>query len=230
MTHPSIPQLPRVRFAAKVLRPRVLRWSLGLLSIFAPAAFSSAKPPTVGPEAVNQRSYHALEEHARHLADDLGMPADRRDLAMGRLRTAFESGKIAAFSKEATVSGIFAYQMGEGGFLVKVKKGQGLARLSSSEPKVALELKSVTFGAQVGGGSEWGFGVILGLRNATAFGGEYSGDSRGATAGGESINITKLTKKGIGLTDPNYHELYLVGVAKGLSAGAAIGNLTITRK
>ncbi|HNF99368.1 MAG TPA: hypothetical protein PK493_18865, partial [Pseudomonadota bacterium] len=82
----------------------------------------------------------------------------------------------------------------------------------------------------VGGGSEWGFGVILGLRHVAAFGGEYSGNDRGATAGGESINITKLTKKGLSASDPSYHELYLVGVSKGLSAGAAIGSLTITRK
>lgn len=189
-----------------------------------------AKSPSVEPETVSTRAYSAMEGHARKLGDELGMPAERRDIALGRLRTAFESGKIAAFSKEATVTGIFAYQMGEGGFLVKVKKGQGLAHLSSSEPKVALELKSVTFGAQVGGGSEWGFGVILGLRHAAAFGGEYSGNDRGATAGGESINITKLTKKGLSASDPSYHELYLVGVSKGLSAGAAIGSLTITRK
>ncbi len=199
----------------------------GLLLTLSPAL---AKAPSVEPETVSTRAYQSMEGHARKLGDELGMPPERRDIALGRLRTAFESGKIAAFSKEATVTGIFAYQMGEGGFLVKVKKGQGLAHLSSSEPKVALELKSVTFGAQVGGGSEWGFGVILGLRNASAFGGEYSGDNRGATAGGESINITKLTKKGIGVTDPTYHELYLVGVAKGLSAGAAVGSLTITRK
>jgi len=204
--------------------------SLSLASLLLSASPSLAKTPSVGPEAVHQRAYQAMEVHARKLADELGMPADRRDLALGRLRTAFESGKIAAFSKEATVSGIFAYQMGEGGFLVKVKKGQGLAHLSSSEPKVALELKSVTFGAQVGGGSEWGFGVILGLRSASTFGGEYGGNDRGATAGGESIVITKLTKKGLGASDPSYHELYLVGVSKGLSAGAAIGNLTISRR
>jgi hypothetical protein len=175
------------------------------------------------------RSYDALEAHARQLADELGMPADRRDLALARLRGAFLNGKISAFSKDASLNGIFAFQMGEGGFLVKVKKGKGTAFLSSAEPRISLQFKSVTFGAQVGGGSEWGFGVILGLRNTAVFGGEYEGNTRGATAGSESINITKLTKRGLSTTDPSYHELYLVSVAKGLSAGAAIGNLTILR-
>ena len=202
---------------------------LGLLGVVAaePAVLAKSQ---VSATIVHERSYESLEKHARRLADDIGMPADRRDLALSRLRTAFENGKIGAFSKESTLNGIFAYQMGEGGFLVKVKKGKGAAYLSSTEPNVALEFKSVTFGAQVGGGSEWGFGVILGLRNTAAFGGDYEGNTRGATAGSESLNITKLTKNGLSSTDPSYHELYLVAVAKGLSAGAAIGNLTILRK
>jgi hypothetical protein len=118
--------------------------------------------------------------------------------------------------------------MGEGGFLVKLKKGKGLAHILGQPHDLALQLKSVTFGAQIGGGSEWGFGVILGLRNQGAFGGEYKGNDRGATAGEESITITKLVKKGIGMTEDIYHEVYMIGVASGLSAGAAIGNLTIT--
>lgn len=224
-----------VSFARRPLSFAIrLKWRLplsalglwGLLAAHPEVLAKSPAPATV----VHERSYEALEKHARSLADEIGMPADRRDLALSRLRTAFENGKIAAFSKDATLNGIFAYQMGEGGFLVKVKKGKGAAYLSSTEPKVALDFKSVTFGAQVGGGSEWGFGVILGLRNTAAFGGDYEGNTRGATAGSESLNITKLTKNGLSTTDPSYHELYLVAVAKGLSAGAAIGNLTILRR
>ena len=174
------------------------------------------------------RSYEQLEATARRLAAAIGMPPERQQLALGRLRTAFENGKVAAFSSGGGINGIFAYQMGEGGFLVKVKKGKGLAALLGDARDVPLTLKSVTFGAQVGGGSEWGFGVILGMRSRPAFGGDYSGDTRGATAGEESVSITKLVKKGLSSADPLYHEVYMIAAAAGLSAGAAVGSLSIT--
>lgn len=190
----------------------------------APAVPVAAAAPTES----GDRSHDEMEQDLRRLAAGIGMPAERREAALGRLRTALLRGKIAAFAKDVSINGIFAYQMGEGGFLVKVKKGKGLVHLLGQQTDVPLELKSVTFGAQIGGGSEWGFGVVLGLRNPAVFGGEYRGDSRGATAGEESINITKLVKKGLTPADEAYHELYMVGAAAGLSAGAAIGTLTIT--
>lgn len=176
----------------------------------------------------SDRSYEELEATARRLAAAIGMPAERQAVTLGRLRTAFQRGKVAAFAGGLGINGVFAYQMGEGGFLVKVKKGKGLAAILGDGRDVPLTLKSVTFGAQVGGGSEWGFGVILGLRVRGAFGGDYSGDNRGATAGQESVNITKLVKKGVSSGDPLYHELYMIGAAAGLSAGAALGSLNIT--
>lgn len=220
----SVDPFPSKQTIASWCLARCAVWLLGLLVTVTSVPSGWASAPAA------DHSYDALEAQARSLADELGMPVDRRDLALTRLRNAFLNGKVAAFSKDAGINGIFAFQMGEGGFLVKVKKGSGLASLSSVEPRVPLQFKSVTFGAQVGGGSEWGFGVILGLRNTAVFGGEYEGNTRGATAGSESVNITKLTKRGLSTTDPSYHELYLVSVAKGLSAGAAIGNLTILRK
>lgn len=209
---------------------------LGALALLAavPAishAQNAAPPPPVAaalaaPAADN--SYEAMEAAARRLAAGIRMPAEKQELALARLREAFLRGKIGAFAKDANIHGIFAYQMGEGGFLVKVKKGRGLAQLLGEARDLPLQLKSVTFGAQVGGGSEWGFGVILGLRSTALFGGEYKGDTRGATAGEESISITKLVRKGVDFGTEPYHEIYMIGAAAGLSAGAAIGNLTIS--
>jgi hypothetical protein len=205
-------------------------------SIAALPALRAEGPPPPAPTAGTrhkapraERIKDPMEADARRLADALGMPGDRREAALVRLRTAIASGKIAAFASNGSMNGIFAYQMGEGGFLVKVKKGKGLGHIVGESGDIALQLKSVTFGAQIGGGSEWGFGVILGLRNPAAFGGEYKGDNRGATAVEQSINITKLVKKGSAVNEESYHEIYMVGLAAGLSAGAAVGNLTITR-
>lgn len=180
------------------------------------------------PQASANRSYDDMEASARRLAAGIGMPGDKQELALVRLREAFMRGKVAAFAKDGSINGIFAYQMGEGGFLVKVKKGKGLAQILGEAHDLPLQLKSVTFGAQIGGGSEWGFGVILGLHDRAVFGGEYKGDTRGATAVEQSINITKLVRKGVDSADAAYHEIYMIGAATGLSAGAAVGNLNIT--
>lgn len=193
-----------------------------------PLDFAAAAAAPQAPAAGANRSYDELEATAQRLALAIGMPPERQQLALGRLRTAFQRGKVAAFAGGGAINGIFAYQMGEGGFLVKVKKGKGLASILGDNRDAPLKLKSVTFGAQVGGGSEWGFGVILGMRSRAAFGGDYSGDTRGATAGEESVSITKLGKKGLGSGDPMYHEIYMIAAASGLSAGAAVGSLNIT--
>ena len=200
----------------------------GLLPSMGAWASPAGAVPAKGARGGRDQSYDDLTRDATRLAAALGMPNDRRDVALGRLRKALTEGRVAAFAKDASVNGVFAYQTGEGGFLVKVRKGKGLVHIVGRPQDLNIQLKSVTFGAQIGGGSEWGFGLVLGLRDAAYFGGEYSGNNRGATAAEESISLTKLTKKGVGETDPAYHELYMMGVAAGLSAGAAIGSLSIS--
>lgn len=51
-----------------------------------------------------------MEQTARWLADSIGMPMERRDIMLARLREAIAHGKIAAFAKDQRISGIFAYQ------------------------------------------------------------------------------------------------------------------------
>ena len=212
------------------LCPRFGRcWLLALSLMVATPTAATANAPGAGKPAHSKqdRSYDDLTTDAKRLAAALGMPSDRRDAALSRLNKALVSGRVAAFAKDASINGVFAYQTGEGGFLVKVRKGKGLVHILGQKQDLAITLKSVTFGAQIGGGSEWGFGLVLGLRDASSFGGEYSGNNRGATAAEESISLTKLTKRGVGESEPAYHELYMLGVAAGLSAGAAIGSLNI---
>lgn len=206
-------------------------WLLsGVLGVAVVSAPVHADPATAPKKSAGHRAdstYDDLAQEAKRLAAELGMPTDRRDNALYRLKKALTEGRVAAFSHDAPINGVFAYQTGEGGFLVKVRKGKGLVHILGQKQDLAITLKSVTFGAQIGGGSEWGFGLVLGLRDVASFGGEYSGNNRGATAAEESISLTKLTKKGVGTSEPSYHELYMIGVAAGLSAGAAIGSLNI---
>jgi hypothetical protein len=113
--------------------------------------------------------------------------------------------------------------MGEGGLLVKVKKGHGLARLEGEAGDARLSFKSVTVGAQIGGSSEWGLGLVLGLTSPRIFGGDYSGGTVAATMAESGTSMMELTSK----QAMDGHKIYLIGTATGASANAGGGKLTI---
>ena len=176
------------------------------------------------------RDFHErdLLAAAIELAAEIGMPADRRDAALGRATHLVADGTLRAkYGDEgARVRGIFAYQMGEGGLIVKVKRGKGALRFAGEERVHRVSLKSVSVGAVVGGSSEWGFGLVLGLSDPELFGGDYSGSTRGATAGRESLSITELAHKNP-VDAAHVHHVVLVGSASGLSANAGSASLSI---
>lgn len=163
-------------------------------------------------------------ETARALAQKAGMTVDKQEVLFKRLDKHFES--IVSKHDGKPISGVIAYQMGEGGLIVKVKKGKGFIRFHGDKEDHAIELKSVSVGANVGGSSEWGVGLVFGLSDRPFFGGDYSGTTRGATAGEASTNTTDLAKAKA--VDPaEYHQIVLLGTAAGLSANAGSAKLTI---
>jgi hypothetical protein len=113
--------------------------------------------------------------------------------------------------------------MGEGGLLVKVKRGKGLAHLDGIAGDARLVLKSVTVGANIGGSSEWGVGLVLGLAHPNGFGGDYSGTAIAATIADASTTTTELHSKNAYAP----HNIYLVGSATGAAADAGGSSLTI---
>jgi hypothetical protein len=162
---------------------------------------------------------------ARDLGDRMGMPPEKRQLVEARLREILEGPRFRAKYAGMPIRGVFAYQMGEGGLIVKVKKGRGLLRWKGVPREANLELKSVTVGAQIGGSSEWGFGVVASAEDVrNSFGGDYSGGTVAATMGSAGTSMMELTNKG-GYAP--HHKVYLVGTASGASANAGGGQLTI---
>ena len=159
------------------------------------------------------------------LAKQMAMPDDKRDAAKSRLSSVLHDARWRAKYAGLPVRGVFAYQMGEGGMIVKVKKGKGLLRWAGDQGTTPLQLKSVTVGAQIGGSSEWGFGLVLGIGNPQLFGGDYDGSTVSATMGGAGTNMMELTRKDA--TGPAFHKVYLIGASSGASANAGGGKLTI---
>ena len=160
---------------------------------------------------------------AHRLAERLGMPQDKRALVERRLAALMEDARFRSKYGTTPIRGVLAYQMGEGGLVVKVKKGHGLARLEGEAGDEKLVFKSVTVGAQIGGSSEWGLGLVLGLTSPRIFGGDYSGGTVGATMAESGTGMMELTSK----QAMDGHKVYLIGTATGASANAGGGKLTI---
>lgn len=163
---------------------------------------------------------------AKELAEKINMPADRQSKVLARLEKALTKDRVQKEHENDRLICVVAYQMGEGGFIVKKTKGKGLIEcLDATDPR-GFTIKSTTFGAMIGGSSEWGVGLVFGLQKVEDFGGDYKGSSVGATAGDASTNVTTLKVAG-DVAPERYHELYWIGAAAGLSANAGGARLTL---
>lgn len=159
---------------------------------------------------------------ASKLATQIAMPAEKRVLVEKRLAAVMDDAKFHAKYGNAPIKGVLAYQIGEGGLIVGVKKGHGLAKLNGEVGDDKLTFKGVTVGAQIGGSSEWGMGLVFGLSAPRAFGGDYSTTAAAATMAEAGTAMMELTSKGA-----DAHKVYLIGTAAGASANAGGGSITI---
>lgn len=199
-------------------------WKLVGVALVLQLGTAQAKGPLRG-----EFSNDEILTAAKELAQEVGMSFDKRDAVLDRLQVMLSENWTSKYGEEeGKIRGLFAYQMGEGGLLVKVKKGHGRVRFVGSREGRDIVLQSVTWGAQIGGSSEWGFGLVLGLGDDSYFGGKYDGKSIGATAATASTNTTELRRKGSDARED--HRLVLIGTAAGLSANAAGATLSIKFK
>lgn len=201
------------------MEPRHERTTVSLAAGIAVALMACA-PAVARADGMSAKEVVAT---ASRLAQQLGMPQDKRALVERRLAALMEDARFRAKYGSAPIRGVLAYQMGEGGFVVKVKKGHGLARLDGDAADAKLVLKSVTVGAQIGGSSEWGLGLVLGLTSPRVFGGDYSGGTAAATMAESGTSMMELTSK----QAMDGHKVYLIGTAAGASANAGGGTLSI---
>jgi hypothetical protein len=184
----------------------------------AEASATRAVPPAFG--------YRTDEvcELADTLTRQLGVAAYRRAAIISRL-SAWIAQRTGARG-ELPVSGVFAYQMGSGGFIFKAGKGVGLLRLYGEPIEHPLRLKAVSVGAQLGGTSEIGIGVILGETPPLRLSGKYRMVEASATVGAASGNVIELVpKRDFPVV---VQRVILLRVASGFAANAGGGWLTLT--
>jgi len=135
------------------------------------------------------------------------------------------------YKKEAeqkAVTAVFVYRATEAGLVLKIMKGSGLVTFKDGPKGGEISLRSTSVGAHIGGSAEWGVGLVMGTVDKNSFGGEYSGSIRKATA------VDSSTNTGVMLVPPNSsggkisHQIYLVTIGRGLSAGTGGAKIIIT--
>ena len=176
-------------------------------------------------DKVDSFSPSEVKSIARELASKVAMPLDKQGDLWKRLDAALDDPGF--FADRPPITGVIVYQRGGGGFIVKVQKAKAFGRFRSRKAIAALHFEQISYGATIGGGTEYGVALVLGLHDLTMLGGEYNGGTRGGTMGKASMSITEVTKKGTSPGTPGYHKLFLIGTGAGAGADAGGANLKL---
>ena len=152
-------------------------------------------------------------------------PEKTRQMVEG-LKASFRDAWFQAQVKKQPVRGVFVYNAGGGGFIVKYMKGAGLVSFKNGRQAAKIYVQGWSGGAVIGGSMEWAVGLVMGLSSEADFGGDYVGNLRQATAGDQTAASGIFFKSQ--QPAPASHALYVVTASRGLSAEAGQIRLQIT--
>ena len=168
-------------------------------------------------EVINLTNYLALQKE---------MPPEKTRWLINALKASYDDPWFIEQIKKQPVRGVFVYSSGEGGFVVKYMKGDGLASFKNGRQKGTIFLSSWSAGAIIGGAATWAVGLVMGLQKESDFGGDYTGKLLQATAADKTApNAMHLTSQKEGKA---IHELYILVSSRGLTADAGGTKLNIT--
>jgi hypothetical protein len=195
------------------------RLTTGLVIFFIGLGFtlSAAAAEYSRQEVINLTNYLALQKE---------MPPEKVRSLINALKASYDDPWFKAQIKKQPVRGVFVYSSGEGGFVVKYMKGDGLASFKNGRRKGTIFLSSWSAGAIIGGAATWAVGLVMGLQKESDFGGDYTGKLLQATAADETVpSAIHLTSQKEGTAT---HELYILVSSRGLTADAGGTKLNIT--
>jgi len=168
-------------------------------------------------DVINLTNYLALQKE---------MPPEKIRSLINALKASYDDPWFKAQIKKQPVRGVFVYSSGEGGFVVKYMKGDGLASFKNGRQNGTIYLSSWSAGAIIGGAATWAVGLVMGLQNQSDFGGDYTGKLLQATAADETApSAMHLTSRKEGKAS---HALYILVSSRGLTADAGGTKLNIT--
>ncbi len=171
-------------------------------------------------------SKEEILSRARYLALQKEMPPDKIRWLINAVKAAYEDPWFKEHIRQKPIRGVLVYSSGEGGFVVKYMKGDGLVSFKNGRQTGRIFLSSWSAGAIIGGAATWAFGLVMGLEKESHFGGSYTGKLLGATAADETAPAALyLTSQKEGRAT---HELYILVSSRGLTADAGGTKLKIT--
>ncbi len=168
-----------------------------------------------------------VQKVTKAMAKKLDMPIEDRIELIDRLESKLKKKAFKRWTRGRPIRGVFAYSLKEGGLVVKWTKGRGKAAFKGGPSDVDIAMKATSVGAQVGGSKQWGIGLVIGLKRLPAFGGQYKGNIRQATAISAGHVVTELRRADLD-DEKDHHRVLLLAVATGLSASTGGTKLKIT--
>jgi hypothetical protein len=162
---------------------------------------------------------------AKYLALQKEMPPDKIRWLINAIKAAYEDPWFKEHIRKKPIRGVLVYSSGEGGFVVKYMKGDGLVSFKNGRQTGRIFLSSWSAGAIIGGAATWAVGLVMGLEKESHFGGSYTGKLLGATAADETAPaaLYLTSQKESWAT----HELYILVSSRGLTADAGGTRLKI---
>ena len=165
---------------------------------------------------------------ATSMAAEKQMPPEKIRYLVDASRASYNDPWFKEQVKKQPVKGVIVYSSGEGGFVVKYMKGEGLASFKNGHQNGAISVSSWSAGAIIGGSATGAVGLVMGLQNESDFGGEYTGKLLQATAAdGSTPAAMYLSSRKEGQAA---HALYILVSSRGFAAEAGGTKLQITPK
>lgn len=164
---------------------------------------------------------------AKELGKKQNMLPDKLQDLMKNLKKALKTSQFKEMVKSQPVNAVFVFHAGEGGLLVKFMTGEGLISFESGKQAANIHLRSWSAGAQIGGSAVWGIGLVMGLKNISHFGGDYTGKIKSATAADETTVNGAVLSLSDCEDEKKCHDIYVVHSARGLSAEVGWAKMTI---
>jgi hypothetical protein len=176
--------------------------------------------------AAAQYSKQEVIKKTKSMALKKEMPPEKIRWLINALKASYDDPWFKTLIKKQPVRGVFVYSSGEGGFVIKYMKGDGLASFKNGRQNGTIFLSSWSAGAIIGGAGSWAVGLVMGLQNQSDFGGDYTGKLLQATAADATAPVgMHLTSRKEGKAS---HALYILVSSRGLTADAGGTKLNIT--
>lgn len=202
-----------------------VRPALSVLGLVVALAGCGSSEPAPAPQEGALGRYERLEAaradvHA--MLDRLGTDVNVREELLRDFDALVARDDVKRQLEEHGINAVTATVAGDGGLVVKVKRGHGLACFAGGRQAVAFDLSGWTAGATAGGERTHSVGVVCGLRREADFAQDYNFAVHGGAAG------PKGSISGEGRAKSDGHVHYSVGTAVGFGGDVSAGQLTLS--